>query len=286
MVSYPKISIITPSYNQGQYIEDTILSVINQNYPNLEYIIIDGGSTDNTIEIIKKYEKYLTYWVSEPDKGIYDAMNKGVEKATGEWFYFLGTDDVLCEMVLLHIFGNPDLIINKNFIYGNVHFKIANRLYGQAYDKTLLASRVICHQAIFTHSDLFRKYGVFNLRYKACADYALMIACFSDDLNKNLYINQTIAIYNEGGFSNSFVDKAFLRDKNKICLQYLGVKANKTDYYNYIGNTGLENLRKGNIKKGLKNIWLAFLHTNNKIYWLKNTIYWLKKYFQKKHIKI
>ena len=75
--SLPKISIVTPSYNQGQYLEDTILSVISQGYPNLEYVIIDGGSTDNSVEIIKKYEEHLTYWVSEPDNGMYDAINKG-----------------------------------------------------------------------------------------------------------------------------------------------------------------------------------------------------------------
>ncbi|NJL12522.1 MAG: glycosyltransferase [Microscillaceae bacterium] len=101
---YPKISIVTPSYNQGQYIEEAILSVIGQNYPNLEYIIIDGGSTDNTIEIIKKYEKHITYWVSEKDKGIYDAMNKGIDVATGEWIYFLGTDDLLSDNILIKIF--------------------------------------------------------------------------------------------------------------------------------------------------------------------------------------
>jgi glycosyltransferase involved in cell wall biosynthesis len=90
-----KITIITPSFNQGQYIEETIRSVLSQNYPNLEYIIVDGGSTDNTIEIIKKYESHLSYWISEPDRGQSHAINKGLAKATGDIFNWLNSDDTL-----------------------------------------------------------------------------------------------------------------------------------------------------------------------------------------------
>ena len=98
--NWPKISIVTPSYNQGQYIEETILSIINQNYPNLEYTIIDGGSTDNTVEIIKKYEQYITYWVSEPDQGQSHAINKGLAKCTGDIFNWVNSDDYLQPLTL------------------------------------------------------------------------------------------------------------------------------------------------------------------------------------------
>lgn len=92
-----KISIVTPSYNQGQFIEETIQSILNQEYENLEYFIIDGGSTDNTVEIIKKYENKLTYWISEKDNGQTHAINKGFERATGDIIAWLNSDDVYCE---------------------------------------------------------------------------------------------------------------------------------------------------------------------------------------------
>ena len=92
--NYPRISIVTPSYNQGQFIEQTIRSVLLQNYPNLEYIIIDGGSTDNTVETIEKYEQYITYWVSEPDRGQSHAINKGFARCTGEIMAWLNSDDL------------------------------------------------------------------------------------------------------------------------------------------------------------------------------------------------
>jgi glycosyltransferase involved in cell wall biosynthesis len=94
MIDFPKISIVTPNFNGGAYLEETIQSVLSQNYPNLEYIIIDGGSTDDSIDIIKKYEKQLTYWVSEPDNGLYDAVQKGFDKSTGEIMAWINSDDL------------------------------------------------------------------------------------------------------------------------------------------------------------------------------------------------
>ena len=100
---YPKITIVTCSINQGRFLEETILSVINQEYPNLEYIIMDGGSKDDSVEIIRKYEKHLAYWVSEPDKGQSDALSKGFERATGEILCWLCSDDLLEKGTLLEV---------------------------------------------------------------------------------------------------------------------------------------------------------------------------------------
>jgi len=109
----PKITIVTPSFNQAHFIEETINSVLSQNYPNLEYIIIDGGSKDNTINIIKKYEKYLSYWISEPDKGQSDAINKGFHRSTGDILHWLNSDDLLVpgalQTIAEYFMNNPDI---------------------------------------------------------------------------------------------------------------------------------------------------------------------------------
>jgi glycosyltransferase involved in cell wall biosynthesis len=102
-MAFPSISIVTPSYNQGQYLEETICSVLDQKYPNLQYMVIDGGSTDNSVEIIKKYAKHLDYWESEKDKGQMDALNKGVRRAKGEIFGFINSDDFLYPKALEHV---------------------------------------------------------------------------------------------------------------------------------------------------------------------------------------
>ena len=118
---YTKISIITPSYNQGQFFEETIQSVLGQNYPNLEYIIIDGGSTDNSIEIIQKYEKYLAYWESTKDRGQSHAINKGLSKATGEILAWLNSDDKYeagtFNFIANYFYQNKDV----DLLYGDVN---------------------------------------------------------------------------------------------------------------------------------------------------------------------
>ncbi|BAQ66181.1 glycosyltransferase family 2 protein [Geminocystis sp. NIES-3709] len=115
---YPKISIITPNYNYGQFLEETIRSVLLQGYPNLEYIVIDGGSTDNSVEIIKKYESWLTYWVSEKDLGQVSAINKGIELSTGKWFNWLNSDDILLANSLKTLIEISKLVEDPKWITG------------------------------------------------------------------------------------------------------------------------------------------------------------------------
>jgi len=121
---YPNISIVTPSFNQGKFLEETIQSLFNQNYPTLEYFIVDGGSTDNSGDIIKKYEDKIDWWVNEPDKGQSDAINKGFQKAKGDWLCWVNSDDILLPDVLEKVAKafnkNPEVdIITGNVLYIN-----------------------------------------------------------------------------------------------------------------------------------------------------------------------
>ena len=123
---WPKISIVTPSYNQGRFIEETIRSVLLQGYPHLEHIIIDGGSTDNSVEIIEKYEKWLTYWVSERDRGQSQAINRGFEKATGEIYGWLNSDDCLLRHALKNVARGYRAAPKAGAWYGDTLFVTAN----------------------------------------------------------------------------------------------------------------------------------------------------------------
>ncbi len=134
---FPKISVITPSYNQGQFIEETIRSVLLQGYPNLEYIIIDGGSTDNSVEIIKKYEPWLAYWVSEADHGQSHAINKGMAMAVGDWVAWLNSDDYYLPGCLFKVAQAINLEPNLSWIVGTTLLKSEGKTVYKFYPKYL-----------------------------------------------------------------------------------------------------------------------------------------------------
>jgi hypothetical protein len=117
---WPKVTIVTPSFNQGQFLEETIRSVLLQDYPNLEYLIIDGGSTDNSIDIIRKYEEWLAYWVSEQDGGQADAINKGLRKSTGEYLGWINSDDILYPSAISKVVDEFRSEPKADFIYGDI----------------------------------------------------------------------------------------------------------------------------------------------------------------------
>lgn len=174
MKNLPVISIVTVSYNALATIEKTILSVINQTYPNIEYIIIDGRSTDGTVDIIKKYANKIAYWISEPDKGIYDAMNKGGLKATGEWLQFLNCGDKLHDNnVLSNIFLSSDND-NVGIIYGDmVKITRVGAFWGKPYPLDRFKSSFpVFHPSSYIRRNVFITF-MFDTSYRIAADYAL-----------------------------------------------------------------------------------------------------------------
>ncbi len=179
--NYPKISIVTPSYNQAQFLERTILSVLNQNYPNLEYIIIDGGSTDGSIEIIKKYEKYLTCWVSEKDKGQADAINKGFKKSSGNIFAWLNSDDIYLPNVFFKVINVFNIYSDVGMIYAN-GLKINNKgeiigwpKYAQYSLLDMLCFRIIHQPTVFIRSSLYSLVGGTDISFNLLLDHELWL---------------------------------------------------------------------------------------------------------------
>lgn len=215
----PFVSIITAVLNAAEALEETILSVLRQTYPHREYLIIDGGSWDGTVEVLERYDAALDYWLSEPDRGIYDAFNKGIRLAQGDWLYFLGAGDRLAdERVLEEVFSEEP---QEKFLYGDVVFLPKGRRYGGRFSKLRLCRRNLCQQAVFYHRDLFQKFGLFETQYPLAADWAFNLHCFGSPEVSPRYLRRVIALCPTGGASSRSWDSAFLRDRERL-LRRLG----------------------------------------------------------------
>lgn len=213
-MKYPKISIVTPNYNGGQYLEETITSVLSQNYPNLEYIIIDGGSTDDSVSIIKKYEEHLKYWISEPDKGLYDAVQKGFDQATGEIMAWINSDDLYhpkAFFTVAEIFNFEEV----NWLQGNPStFDEMGRtvaVYGvkrwSKLDYYLGDFRWIQQESVFWRKSLWEKAGKkISTEMKYAGDLELWLRFFRYE---KLYVTSALL----GGFRQ--------RSQNQLSLDFL-----------------------------------------------------------------
>ena len=183
--SWPRISIVTPSYNQAEFLERTILSVLNQNYPNLEYIIIDGGSTDGSVEIIKKYEQFINYWVSEKDKGQSDAINKGFEKSTGEILAWQNSDDVYLDGAFRKVVKVFEKHSDADLVFGDIYLidKMSAIIRDIRYVPFSLSCLVhegwnVTNQAAFWRQKVAKDVGMFdeNLQYGMDFDWFVRVA--------------------------------------------------------------------------------------------------------------
>ncbi len=232
-INQPLISIITVSYNAVKTIEQTILSVLNQSYSNIEYLLIDGGSTDGTVNIIEKYANRLAYWVSEPDKGIYDAMNKGIELAKGDLIGLVNSDDWYENVLedLAHLY----MIKGNNSIYHgdvNLHFMHkASLVYKPCLDLSkFYKGTIINHPTVFVPKKIYTDLGLFNIKYKIAADYDFLIRCYKESINF-VYLDKVISNMRCEGVSNQQARKGY-EEACQIAISH-GFSKNKVYFLYY-----------------------------------------------------
>jgi glycosyltransferase involved in cell wall biosynthesis len=201
----PKITVITAVYNCHKFIERAILSVLNQSYDNIEFIIIDGGSSDGTVDIIKKYETNINFWLSAKDNGIYDAWNKGILNSSGKWISFLGADD----MYYPNAIENYVLMINKNNNLQYISSKV--RLISKAGEHLQTVGAAwswpnfkknmnIAHVGSLHNRSMFNEKGLFNQNFKIAGDYEFLLR-FNSAL-RAMYLNNVTVEMMDGGISN------------------------------------------------------------------------------------
>jgi len=218
----PSVTVVTVVFNDVQNIETTLLSVINQQYPNLEYIVIDGGSTDGTVDIIKKHESRINQWISEKDRGIYDAMNKGIDLASGEWINFMNAKDLLySKTTICDVFKDaPD---DVDFIYGDFIRRHPDKdEYVGMYRPIdeLWKDMAFSHQTLFARTQLLKQ-NKFRLKNKIISDYEFI---FLHYINGKKFYNsgKPIAIIAPTGYSNNFFPKTF--ERWKLARKHLNYK--------------------------------------------------------------
>ncbi len=201
----PKISIITINYNNATGLDKTIRSVITQTYKEFEFIVIDGQSTDTSVDVIKTYAHQLTNWISEPDGGIYDAQNKGILNSTGDYLLFLNSGDVLVDNnVLEHV---STKLNGQSFYYGNLilesnHQSVKHQA-PEIIDVDFMLNSTFWHPCVFIKSSLFKEFGLYNTTFKICGDYEFFIRCLLKPNITTQYLDLFITRFDANGISNN-----------------------------------------------------------------------------------
>ncbi len=218
MPSNPLLSIITVTYNAEHFINTCIEKLQAQTFKNFEHIIVDGASTDNTLSIVLDQQKLHNNiaLISEPDKGIYDAMNKGINASRGEWIFFLGADDYFYTNTILEEVEHYLTGCKYNILYGNVWYQKLNKIYDGEFDIEKILKHNICHQSIFYNQTVFKLHGQFNLKYKQEADYEFNLRCWLQKRVIHQFIPYTIAFYSDGGNSSFARDTDLVKDYPKL----------------------------------------------------------------------
>lgn len=216
-------SIITPSFEAAEKLPNTIRSVLLQTGVALEYLIVDGGSKDGTSAIVNSFATDgRVRFYSEPDDGIYDAMNKGIARAQGRFIYFLGAGDLLCPGVLAQVAERlPEP--GSTLVYGDVIWVSKKIKYDGRFTRRKMLTKNICHQAIFYERSIFSLLGKYETKYRYWSDWAFNMKCMGNRSIRKQYIDLTIAEYEGDGCSNEETDHAFRRDYECLVKERLGL---------------------------------------------------------------
>jgi glycosyltransferase involved in cell wall biosynthesis len=223
----PKVSIVCVTFNAAGTLPDLFKSVEQYKSADTELVIIDGNSLDNTLEIIKQNENFVDFWISEPDNGIYEAMNKAVTYTKGQWIIFIGADDELATGFadMVATLKEPDTVYYGNVIfYGKEFYKV--------YDDYYLTKLNICHQGIFYPKAVFDKYQ-YDTKYRVYADYHLNLRLWKDPEFNFVHEDHLVASFPEGGFSTTTKDLFFESERDQLFKKYL----KPASYYRYLNRT-------------------------------------------------
>lgn len=219
----PRLSIITINLNNPIGLQRTIKSVLQQTYSDFEWIIIDGGSNEIDINLIKQYSNLFMHWRSEPDNGIYNAINKGISEATGNYCFFLNSGDSLVnERVLENVFCNE---LHEDVIFGNLVVMLNNKIIGKSRGKVKLSfldlyNGLIKHQAAFIKRDLFDKYGSYNEELKIIADWEFFLKTVGTGSATYKYLDLDVSYFDNDGISNKH-DSLVQKEKDYVINRYI-----------------------------------------------------------------
>lgn len=219
-MALPRISIVIPTFNAGTLIGGCLESLVRQTLPPHEVLVVDGCSTDGTAEAVQAHAPRLggLRWFSEVDRGIYDAMNKGIERATGDWLFFLGADDRLHDPEVLERMASH-MDEDTDFVHGDWVRVSKQRREGGHFDHARMCIYGICHQAVFYRRSLLERVGPYNLDYPVYADWDLNLRCFAAKCNPR-HVPVVVSLYDGRGFSATRTDHKFLADKRALIARY------------------------------------------------------------------
>jgi len=258
----PLLTIVMPVYNAEFYIEQALDTILAQSFVDYELLVVDALSTDQTKTIVqqKQSTNKNIRLISEPDRGIYDAMNKGIAHANGEWLYFMGCDDGFFDDNVLQVLSS-EFTDAYDLVYGDVLWVPDEVPERGACSPGELLHRNINHQRIFYRKSLFQQYGGYDLQYKVASDHELNIRFFCNNAIRKQYMPITVARYHSGGFSANKVDEVFWANWKQIFNANFSRHLSNKEMYNKLGWYCRNLIDRHQYKRALPVFFDVFLHT-------------------------